>query len=307
MKNDRKGLERIQSEKYCGDFSESWRGKIPKYNRKEYHLLDFILARFPGWVRGAQKIGSCVSWGGTLAVDILLCEAYKLKGMIVDALVAKEPTYGACRVEALGRKRGSWSDGATAYGQMKSLVEMGVILKKDLSSITGNSWHDYRRHSSKKCKAEGYYGAGGELDRGKIDEIMTERPIRYYSKINNVEEYAIAIQNGYPVSICSGLGFNMNRDADGFGYRQGSWAHCMLGTGVRYFKNKINGMISNSWGHSAGGPMPGVKHSSIKKCSWWVTERDLQSMLNARGAYAFSDVGGLTKRRLDWSDVFDLN
>ena len=45
-------------------------------------------------------------------------------------------------------------------------------------------------------------------------------------------EAAAAIRNGYPVAVCSGQGFTMTRDRDGFCLPRGSWGHCMCFIGV---------------------------------------------------------------------------
>ncbi len=55
-----------------------------------------------------------------------------------------------------------------------------------------------------------------------------------------------ALSNGYPVTICTGQGFVLTRDADGFCSPKGTWGHCMLIGGVRF--DRPGACILQSWG-----------------------------------------------------------
>ena len=187
-------------------------------------LYEPLLSLSPGWKRGSQGIGDCVSWGYELgcttlaAIDIVLRrEPEAWKGPF-----ATEPIYGGSRVEAQGRRRGGYTDGSYGGAAAKWVRDFGLLLRDNYSERTGNNEHDLREYDSRVAKQWGNYGCGGKQDKGELDQIAKEHPVKTVSMVTTFSEAAKAISNGYPVPVCSGQGFTSKRDGDGFCKAKGS-------------------------------------------------------------------------------------
>ena len=66
------------------------------------------------------------------------------------------------------------------------------------------------------------------------------------AKVSTWDELVAALQNGYPVTICTAQGFTLERDAQGFCKARGRWGHCMFIAGVRF--DRPGACIIQSWG-----------------------------------------------------------
>jgi hypothetical protein len=106
-------------------------------------------------------------------------------------------------------------------------------------------------------------------------------------------EAAKAISNGYPVVPCSGQGFSMSRDADGFCNPGGVWWHCMCFIGVRFGK-RPGLLCANSWGDSntVGKHFPETMPDAVRKCSFWVDADVCDRMLSGRDSYVYAGYSG---------------
>lgn len=252
------------------------------------------------WKRGSQGIGDCVSWGAELAATTLMSLQHVQGTSRFEGEAATESCYGGSRVEARGKQSGGWSDGAFGFAAAKFYREWGVTLRKDYSKETGNPDHDLRQYSKTKAKNWGNYGCGGKLDKGKLDRISKQMPVKQVVAVKDVAEAEALILNGYPITIASRVGFKgMKRNSVGVVRRSGSWAHQMVVLGVRYLHGSVYFRVFNSWGKCASGSDPGISHQSISDCSWWITEQDMAYILKSGDCWAFSDVEGLPKREID--------
>jgi hypothetical protein len=309
MKVNRKEQEELQREDYAYQASEAWQGKkAVTYSGKQVILANYILEKFPNWQRKNQGIGDCVSFGHEACATILMCIEDIENGQLCEAEAATETIYGQARVEVWGKSHASWNDGASASGGSKALVEYGIIPRLNFSNQTGESFDDYRKYSGDKAKNFGYYGSGNHSGDGGIDTIARKTPVTSSVFIETIEQAATCLENGYPLAVCSSLGFNMTRDSNGIGHRSGSWNHCMALVGIRTFNGELQPMLMQSWGASCkeSAPFPGVNHKALKRCCWWVKQKDFKSLIAARGTYAFSNVKGLKKRRLKLADIYDF-
>ena len=270
-------------------------------------LLHALLELEPHWARGAQAIGDCVSWGYELAGTLLhACMIKAGEPVRWQGVYATEPLYGLMRVEALGRDRAGYRDGASGAAAAKACTKYGFLLRQDYSKTTGNPEHDLRQYSGKKAKEWGNFGCGGKNDKDKLDELAKERPVQKAFKVTSFDQYAAAIESGYPVAICSGQGLG-KRNQEGIAPPRGSWSHCMLGTGLRF--DVPCALITNSWGNSWGtyAPLPGTESDAIKKCSSWVERWVVEKMLKAGDSYALTGLDGLVKREIDWQSGWQID
>ncbi len=270
---------------------------------EEVQLWRPLLRVKPSWKRGAQGIGDCVSWGSEIVCTALLAIQDQLGTSTFTEEAATETIYGGCRVEALGKRRGGWMDGAFGYAAARWVNQFGVLLRADYSRLTGNSEHDVRVYDKDKAKNWGNFGNGGQNDNDELDSVARETPVRNTAQVTKIDELISSVANGYPVTIASDAGYgDMRRNEDGVVFRHGRpWPHQMAVLGNKWINGKYHGRIVQSWGHSCSGPDPGIDDPEISKCSWWSTEEDLAYILRTGDCWSHADVEGFPARKIDWA------
>jgi len=244
-----------------------------------------------------QVIGDCVSWGHKHAVDILSATDFKLGLSNKFIPVCSESIYGGSRVEGRGKPEGSggYSDGSYGAAACKWLVNYGVIYRDVYQTPNGEL--DLRKYDTtgNRPKQWGNFGNGGKGDKGFLDNIAKAHPVKSVTRVNTWEDCVKAIQNGYPITICSSVGFNKVTDANGFCFRQGQWNHCMTIEGVRF---DIEGAyIQNSWGDYCD-QRKGKFPEDMPKGGFWATRRDIETILAAGDSWAISGVKGFPPRKM---------
>jgi len=270
-------------------------------------LLDYVLNVDPTWHRIRQGIGDCVSHGYELSVTILMAMQTALQRRRWHGQAATEPIYGGARVESRGVKSGGWSDGANGSYAAKWLKQWGVLCRQDYSGQTGNAEHNLLVYDAKKAKAWGNYGCGGRDDKDTLDGLARQHPVKTTSLVTTFEEADIAIRNGYPVPVCSSVGFVAKqnnkgqylRDTEGFIRPRGSWGHCMCFCGSR--DGKRPGLLcANSWGAKNAGPrFPETMPDAISDCTFWVDADVCNGMLGRwKDSFALSQFDGFKVQSL---------
>jgi hypothetical protein len=283
-------------------------GKASRDAKRRVMLTDALRVLEPGWKRGAQKIGDCVSWGweiaGTLSVahDIVT----KARPITWPGVMATESLYGLMRVEALGKRRGGYQDGAYGAAAAKAATTYGFLARQDYSQETGNTDHDLRQYNGQRAKEWGNFGNGGERDAGKLDEVAKRFPSSECPRITTFEDAAASIEQGWPVAVCSDVGFNGARDRNGFKSPRGTWYHCMAFFAVRWDRPGLGCM--QSWGNSEGleNADPADVWPELAKCFWWVTPETANRMLSQGDSYAVTGIEGFKLREIDWLKGWDV-
>jgi hypothetical protein len=256
----------------------------------------WIAKRGKPFIVEKQGIGDCVSWAGKHSCDIHTAVLWKI-GAIADwKEAASEPIYGGARVEARQISRGGYSDGATGYHAAKWLKEWGVLYRQDYGGLV-----DLSQYSSARAKDWGNFGCGGRDDAGRLDNIAREHPIRTVAACPSYAEAVAAIKNGYPILVCSNVGFEgSQRDAEGFADRNGHWAHAMCFVAVRFDRPGL--LCLNSWGprYITGGKWPEDQPDG----SFWVDQQTADYMLKGGGfpssdSYAISGLDGFKPNVID--------
>lgn len=265
--------------------------------KREVMLYPALVQCLKGWRRGSQgNVGSCVGWGAALAVDFVAAcdivhrhEAEVVKGRTIEASL-----YGFSRVEARGLKVNNGGDGSTGFHAAKSIRDYGAL----------HYGIDYGGKTIPETDKQARDRAWGRT--GVPDELEPFAKLRRCSETTlavNFEQAAAAIQNGYPVVVCSGQGFSMARDADGFCKPGGTWWHCMVFAGVRWGRRP--GLLCfNSWGDSntVGKHYPEVMPASVRNCSFWVDASVCTKMLAGRDSYVYAGYSGFTPTLMpDWT------
>jgi hypothetical protein len=259
-------------------------------DKAEAFLYEPLMLCMPEWRRGAQGIGSCVGWGWALGVDILASVEIVLKrepetfgGRTLEASV-----YALSRVEARGRTRAGLSDGSYGAAAAKAVRDWGTLhygVRYGQTTFTS--------YSAQREKSWGDTGVPDELE-----PFAKERTVAEVTLVDSFEAAATAIQNGYPVPVCSMQGFTMNRDPQGFCKPMGRWAHCMLLAGVRWDRPGL--LCINSWGASNSGPhYPSSMPKAVQECSFWIDAKVVDSMLAGRDSFTMSGFDGFPPRKID--------
>ncbi|MGC4004670.1 MAG: hypothetical protein QM811_16750 [Pirellulales bacterium] len=252
------------------------------------------------WIVGAQGIGDCVSWGWAHAIMIHMAVLWELGETSEWREAATESIYGGSRVEALGRRSGGYGDGSYGGAAAKWVKNFGVIFRQDYPDLGV----DLTKYSSKRAKDWGNYGNGGKADGGRLDAEAKKHPVLDVALVTTFDQAAAAIANGYPVPVCSSVGFTSTRDAQGF-LRRGikPWAHCMCFVGVRY-GDRPGLLCLNSWGPKwvSGPKYPDDQPDG----SFWVDKDLVNVMLAGRDSFAVSGLVGFPRNDLshgDWVNV----
>jgi hypothetical protein len=196
-----------------------------------------------------QTIGDCVSQAFGLGVDVLtavrICMYFMPEHWVAKA--ATEIIYAGSRVEVGGGKvRGDGSTGAWAAEFCRT---WGVLLRQRYL----NGLYDFTTYSGSKAREMGRRGKGVP---DELEPLAKLHPVKTCSIVGSWEECRDAVANGYPVAMCSNVGFNTKRDKEGFLRRsRRPWYHAMVIIGIDDEYRRPGALIQNSWGeHWLSGP-----------------------------------------------------
>lgn len=232
-----------------------------------------------GWGRGSQDLilgqiasGSPEQWPGRE--------------------VAVEPIYAGSRVEVGGgRIRGDGSVGAWA-GQW--VQKWGILFRQQYGH------YDLSSYSTSLCRSWGRSGVPAELEAE-----AKHHPIKTVAMVTRADELWAALGNGYPVPVCSDVGFEGRPPADGVMEPRGSWAHCMLFRGR--FEHPTKGrcyVVQNSWGNYLGRRLTvevkGAGPVELPEGCFVVRETVAVRMIAQRDSFAISGFVGFPRRTIDW-------
>jgi len=254
---------------------------------KDVFLGNALLQVNPGWRRGAQTIGSCVGWGWSLSVDVLAA---------CDVVLRNEPeayggdtlcasVYGFSRVEVRGQKNYG-GDGSYGGAAAKAVTKYGTL---HLGQAYGKA--TYTQQSGTLEKSWGRDGVPDELE-----PYAKQHKVQAVTLATSFEDAAKAIQNGYPVAVCSGQGFSMTL-RDGYLTPSGSWAHCMMFLGVRW-KPYPALFCENSWGNCYTGTPDKNVPKPFQFSGGWVKAATCASMLSGEDSFALAGFEGFKPRQL---------
>ena len=250
-----------------------------------------------------QGIGDCVSFGWAMGSYVGQCTDWA-NGELAEPpkLVATEPLYSGSRtagrlppVTAAGYSDGSYGGAAARWvsGKCKDPTVGGILFRQQYNGV------DLTTYSPQRAKKWGNLLCGGGANGLALARLANKHTAKNVALVRSFDEAAASIESGYPVPVCSGVGFSSQRDADGFAARQGSWAHCMCFIAVRYAANegKRDGLLCiNSWGvFNAGPKWPADQPDG----SFWVSRETVNVMLAGQDSFAIGGVNGFAYRDLD--------
>lgn len=237
-----------------------------------------------------QNVGCCVGCGWKGAVDCLLAIQAVTTKREDWTPVSVEGIYALSRVE-IGKKqiRGDGSNGSWAA---KAVNLYGVLAMKKYDSI------DLSTFSPSRARQLGNSGLSSSLEN-----IAKQHPVRGTALVQSWADVKKSIQQGYPVAVCSDLGFAMTRDSTGRIRQQGTWGHCQCIIGVRNGNNE-GGFILNSWGRDAYSGPKWPEDMPLEGA--WVDASVIDRMVKEGDSFALSDAVGFPARVLPF-DWFILN
>lgn len=255
---------------------------------RDVFLGSALLSVSPEWKRGSQKIGSCVGWGWSLSCDILAAcdillrnepEAYG--GRVLEASV-----YGFSRVEVRGQKNYG-GDGSYGGAAAKAVTKYGTLhygQKYNGQQFTDNSG-----------SREKEWGRDGVPD--SLEKFAAEHKVQSVALVASFEDTAKSLQNGYPVALCSGMGFSMTL-REGYMTPMSSWAHCQMAAGVRWNPEPAI-LVVNSWGDCYQGTVDKNLPAQFQRSAGWVKAKDFTRMIGpGEDSFALAGYSGFKPRTL---------
>jgi len=263
---------------------------------------------FAPWNQGNH--GSCVSFGWGMGSWIGQSVAWAA-GELPDPprMVATESIYGGSRTAGrsppitfppgAGYSDGSYGAAAARWvsGRCKDPTVGGILYRQPYGDV------DLSTYSIPLSRAWGNSGVPIELGRLAHEHTATE-----VCQITDYESLVASLESGYPVPVCSNVGFAATsvRDKDGFLPRGGTWNHCLLACGVRHAQTtgRDGILILNSWGdRSCSGPkFPPDQPDG----SFWISRADATAIIAQGDSFSISSVGGFRYRDLhngNWMEV----
>jgi len=258
---------------------------------RDVFLGQYLLRVAPDWKRGRQLIGSCVGWGWSLSVDMLAACDILLRGDTESygGRVLEASVYAFSRVEVRGG-RNLGGDGSYGGAAAKAVTQYGTL----------HYGIDYagQTFSDNSGTRETEWGRDGVPNA--LEPFAAKHKVESVALVRNFEEAARAIQNGYPVAVCSGRGFSMTL-RDGYLSPMGSWAHCMMFAGVRWTPKPAL-LCVNSWGDCYSGTVDPNLPPQFQRSSGWVEASTCTAMLSGEDSFALSGYSGFPPRVLpDWT------
>lgn len=238
-----------------------------------------------------QTIGDCISHGFGLGIDVLTAVRILMfnKQERWIAKAATEIIYAGSRVEVGGGK--VVGDGSTGAWAAEFIRKWGVLLRQPYL----NGRYDFTIYSGAKARELGKRNVGVP---DELEPICKLHPVKTCSLVRSWEECRDAVANGYPVVMCSNIGFRKRRDANGFLRRsRRPWYHAMAIIGIDDEFRRPGALIQNSWGENwVSGP---TRHGQPVG-SFWCDAKIIDAAMRQGDSIAISGYAGYP--RLDVPD-----
>lgn len=239
-----------------------------------------VLGAFPAYL--AQRIGDCVGHGHGHGLDLLQCVEIALGEPSEYRETSTEFIYAASR-EVAGILRGG--DGSYGSAAVQAMTRVGCIPRE---RINGGG-----AYSGDRAKLWGRTGPPPELKAAAAAWKLGAA-----ARVATWAELVAAMRNGYPVTVCSSVGFATPRDAQGFCQAKGRWDHCMFVAGVRF--DRPGALICQSWGpDEPQGPIT----PDTPTFAFWADRANVERILSQGDSWALSKAPEFAARPLppSWS------
>jgi hypothetical protein len=234
--------------------------------------------------------GCCVGEGTSGAVELLDLVQIAMGGEFEFKPVS------AAAVYSLAREAGGYlgtGDGSTGHDAAKAITTRGTVdceTAKDTNGVGGTA----QSHAQLAKK----WGGSGGLP-SELKEVAKKHLVKTASLVRTPEEARAALQNGYPIFVCSDVGFTggggFKRDSEGFCHRGGNWSHCMYCCGYRADKKAF--CIVQSWGPTTPS---GSRTLGQPESSFWISWEDMAAIVRQGDSYAVSGHDGFPAQEINW-------
>jgi hypothetical protein len=228
-----------------------------------------------------QQIGDCVSFGAKNAVEYLTCCEILLKGEREKFRPVFPPYfYGTGRLYVGGGQMGN-EDGSSGTWMAEAVMKYGTLFA-DESNVPS--------YSGSVAKTWG--GPRGKSSLDQFKETAGKFPVKSAAKINSWAELVAAIVNGYPCTVASNQGFQMEAGSDGFHQASGSWSHQMCFIGVDDEYSTPYALILNNWGDVHGRLKSFDGNEDLPVGVLRIKKSVAERMINAGETFAYSNFDG---------------
>ena len=181
-------------------------------------------------------------------------------------------------------------DGMNGVDAAAFVNKYGVLLRQKYL----NGKYDFSIYSGQIARNLGTSGVPVELL-----PLCRLHPVQTVSLVKSWEECRDAVANGYPVTMCSNVGFSTRggRDRDGFlSPGRQPWHHAMLIAGIDDSFKRPGGLIINSWGDWIDGPT----RLNQPTGSFWADASVINRAMRQSDSIALSNYAGYPLQDLDY-------
>lgn len=282
--------ERWKASDFDGDIKGAGRNKVVR--------LWKLWERAAGheFVPHLQEIGDCV--GQAMALGLETQSAVRtISDQVYDWVgkISTELLYIASRIE-VGQGQFGWREGSTGAWVVEAAERFGVLPRANYGKGI-----DVSKYNPKLAKdlSSCWRGRPGEGVPKWLELQMLQNPLRRAVRIDGgFDQAADYVGSGYPILLCSQIGYVTVTDDDGFLLRSRKpWPHSMLMWGVDTLSKRQGGCIANSWGDDWYNVRGYHKHGTPAG-SFWVDRGNLDLMLESNDCFALVEFNGPVKRKL---------
>ena len=239
--------------------------------------------------------GTCVGHATALAAETALAVAVeKHAPWQWQHRVSRDGMYALGRT--LAGQLGNW-DGSSGWAAVLSVHRAGLLWQRDYGPIDGQPC-DLSDYSIPRARQWARQGVPQPLVTA-----AREFPMLQVVHVQTIAELTTVLLAGGAVNLCSSIGFQGRRDADGFIRRRGTWNHSMACTSLRgrALTGREGFLIHQSWGDdwTTGPSWP----DDQPRGSFWATPHDVALMLAQGDCFGYLAPTG-PRRDIHFEEMF---
>jgi hypothetical protein len=231
----------------------------------------------------AQEIGDCVSFGAKNAIEYVQCTEILMKGEREKFRSIFPPyLYGTGRV-LVGQGQMNGTDGSSGSWMADAVIKYGTLAADE---------HNVPHYSGSIAHKWGDSPGPPK----EFIAVAKEHPVKSAALISSWEELIAAICNGYPCTVASNQGFEMEARNDGFHAPSGTWSHQMCIIGVDDEHNEPYAIVLNNWGDVHGQLKDFTTEEDLPVGVLRVKKRTIERMIAAGETFAYSNFEGFPEQ-----------
>lgn len=249
-----------------------------------------------------QEIGDCVSQACALGLETQSAVNNLRYGGKFDwqGKISTEALYIAARGDIAQGAFGPF-DGCTGSYMVRACEQLGVLPRDKYSN--GDEHFDvseYNPRLAKELASSPLYRPIEGIPKW-LEPRMGKTKLLHGVLIDGGWRQACDfVANGYPIMLCSGVGYDTKPDSDGFLRKQRKgWNHSMLLWGIDSASTREGGCIANSWGDNWVEPGSTHKYGCPPGC-FWADAHNIDKMLADEDSYALVEYRGPEAKDIDY-------